>query len=171
MTVIVATKELVGCACLVAISIYTETGQFGQRVLATVATVHYFHTVSLFHMQQPYQCLLTIVVIVRVARSRYESDSVGPEETFTQHLIACRRDRYRLEKYIYVSYLNEFASKDSARPLQDREVILIIFFKRAPVVEKLRFLALVPREKLAPLLLAHLIHTVVRDVRDRAYVV
>ena len=52
MAVIVATKELVACACLGAIIVYTEAGQFGQPVLATV---HYLHTVSILHMQQPHQ--------------------------------------------------------------------------------------------------------------------
>ena len=42
MAVKIATKEPVDCACLVAISNYTEAGHFGQPVLAIVATVHYF---------------------------------------------------------------------------------------------------------------------------------
>jgi len=45
-------------------------------------------------------------------------------------------------------------------------VILTILFKDASVVEK-GLVALVPREKLPPQLLAHLTHTVVRDVADR----
>ena len=51
----------------------------------------------------------------KVTTSRYGSDSAGLQETFTQQLIASRRDRYRLEKYFYVPYVREFAPKDSAR--------------------------------------------------------
>jgi len=89
-----ATKELVDCTVVVAITIYTEAGQFGQPVLATVATVHYLHPVSLLHMQQPNQRLLTILVITSVPSGWYESNSVGLQESFTQYLIARRRDCY-----------------------------------------------------------------------------
>ena len=84
MAVIVATKELIDCACLGAITIYTKAVQFGQFVITTVATVLYFYTVSLFHMHQPHQCVLPIVDIARVPTSRYESVSVGLQESFTE---------------------------------------------------------------------------------------
>jgi len=101
----------------------------------------------------------------------HKSDSVGLQETFTQHLIASRRYRYRLDKYVYIACVHKFASKDSTRLSYDRDVIPTKTFKKAPVVKNLRFLAVVPREKLHPVLLAHLIHAVIRDVRDEAYMV
>ena len=63
MAVIEPTKEFVVCACLEAINIYHKAGQFGQPVLASVATVFYIHTVSRFHMQQPHQRLLNKIVV------------------------------------------------------------------------------------------------------------
>jgi len=66
---IVAAKELLVCTCLWAITMYTKAGKFGQALLATVASVHYLYTVSVFHMQQPHQCLLAVIVIARVPRS------------------------------------------------------------------------------------------------------
>jgi len=56
-----ATKELVDCTGPGAITIYTEEGQFGLPVFATVATVHYrlpervipltvLHAISLFYV-------------------------------------------------------------------------------------------------------------------------
>ena len=98
--------------------------------------------------------------------------TVGLQESFTLHLIARRRDRYWLEKYFYIPYLLKLAPKDSTRLSQDCDVILTVSFQHAPVVENmLRFLALVPREKFSPLLLAHLIRTVIRNVGDGTYVV
>ena len=49
---------------------------------------------------------------------------------------------------------------------------LQIFFKHAAIVERLlRFRAVVvPHEKLLPLFLTHLIHTIIRDVGDWNYV-
>jgi len=46
---------------------------------------------------------------------RFEPESVGLQESFTQHLNTSRRDRYRLNKYIYVPNLHEFAPEDSIR--------------------------------------------------------
>jgi hypothetical protein len=77
MAVKMATKQLLDCRFLGAITIYTEAAHFGQPVLATVATVHYLHTVNLLHMQHPHQCLLPIIVIACVPTSRYEYYSVG----------------------------------------------------------------------------------------------
>ena len=114
MAVIVATKELVDCVCLGAITVYTKAGHFREPVLATVATVRYLHTVRLFHMHQPHKRLHAIVVITRVPSGWYEYGCVGLQETFTQQLIASRRDRYRLDKYVYVPNLHKFASEDSA---------------------------------------------------------
>jgi len=105
MAVKITTKELVECACLEPITIYTEAVQFGQPLLTTVATVRYVLNVTLFHMLQPHQCLLATVVITRVPPVCYKSDSVGIQESFTQQLIARRRDCYRLEKYRYVPNL------------------------------------------------------------------
>jgi len=61
VAVIEATKELVDSACLGAIIIYAKVGQFGLTLLATVATVHYLHIVTVFHMEQPhyYNCYCT----------------------------------------------------------------------------------------------------------------
>jgi len=90
---IVATTELVDCRFLVAIPVYIEAGQFEQHVVATIARVHYIPTFSLFHMQQPYECLLAIVLYGRVHTGQYEPFSVDLQESFTQHLIASRRGR------------------------------------------------------------------------------
>ena len=114
MALKITIKELVDYACLEPITIYTEADQFEQPLLATVATVHYLHTVRLFHMQQPHRSLLTIVAIACVPTSRYEPYSVGLRESFTHHPIASRRDRYRLEKYFFVPYVHEFTSKRSS---------------------------------------------------------
>ena len=96
---------------------YTSTLKRGSsgNLYSRLLRVYYLHTVRLCHMQQPHQRLLAIVVITSVPPGRYESDSVGLQETFAQHLISMRRDRYRLEKYVYVPNMHEFASEDSAR--------------------------------------------------------
>jgi len=67
--------------------------------------------------------------------------------------------------------VQEFAPKHSARLSQEGDVVLTIFFKHAPVVEMLLpFPAVVvPRVKLLPLLLTHLIHTILRNVGDGTY--
>jgi len=121
MTVIVATKELVDTMCLGAITNYSEAGHFVLTLFATVATVHYLHKVSLFHMQEPNQCLLVIVIIARVPFDRYVFYSVGQRETFTQKFIASLRERYRPEKYIYVHYVHEFAPENSLSLSWDRD--------------------------------------------------
>jgi len=77
MAVKIATKKLVDCTCLGAISLYTEVGQFGQPVLETVGRVHYLITLRLLHMQQPHQGFLAVVVISRVPSGRYEASIVG----------------------------------------------------------------------------------------------
>jgi len=97
-----ATKDLVASKSLGAIIVYTETGQFEQAIHATFATVHYLHAVSLFHMQQAHKCLLAIVVITCVPLGWYVSNSVGLQKSFTENLIAGRRDLYRLGKYFYI---------------------------------------------------------------------
>jgi len=66
-----------------AITIYTDSGQFWQFVLTAFAGVHYIHPVRLFHMQQPHQGFLAILVITGVPSSGYESHSVGLKESFT----------------------------------------------------------------------------------------
>jgi len=77
MAVKMATKELLDCTGFGAITIYTEAGQFGLPVVATVATMQYFQTVRLLHRQQPNQGFLTPVVITRVSPGRYELYSFG----------------------------------------------------------------------------------------------
>jgi len=76
---------------------YTKVGDFGQPVLAKIATVHYLYNVSLFHMRQPNQCFLAVVLITIVSTCWYEFDGVGLQEKFTQNVIASRRDRYQLD--------------------------------------------------------------------------
>ena len=95
MTVKMAPEKLVYCSGLGgAVTVYSKVGQFGYSLITTVASVHYLHPINLLHVQQPYQCLLTILVIASVPSSRYESDSVWLQEKFTQNLVACRRDNY-----------------------------------------------------------------------------
>jgi len=61
-------------------------------------------------MQEPCQCLHAIVIIAPVPFGRYDFGSIGLQEALTQQLIASRRDRYRLETYLYVPYAHDFAS-------------------------------------------------------------
>ena len=84
MTVEMAPVKFVYCLVLGAVTVYIIVGQFGYSELPTVTTVHYLHSINLLHVNQPYQCLLTIRVIAGVPSSRYESDSVRLQETFTQ---------------------------------------------------------------------------------------
>ena len=115
MAVPVATKIFVNCTRLGAVTVYNKVGQIWQFVLVIIATVHYLHPINLLHVQQPYQCLLKIIVVTSVSPIRYECDCVGLQETFTQKLVASRRHLYRLDKYLYVPYLHEFAPKGSKR--------------------------------------------------------
>jgi len=155
---------------LAAITIYIEAGSSGQPVFATVAPLHYLHPVSLFHMQQPYQCLLTLVVITRVPRIRYESDSVGLQETFTTYLIACWRDRNRLEKYFMfpmcmnsrLTFLHVSVRTVTSSWQYDS-------WTRLLSKGSSDLWLLYHSEKIDPLL-AHLIHTIIRYVRDWTYV-
>jgi len=62
-------------------------------------------------------------------------------------------------------------SEYSTQLLKDSEIILAVFFKQVPVVEKLRVLAVVPRDKYSTLPLAHLIHAIIRYVGISAYVI
>ena len=94
MTVKMAPENLIYCSGLGAVTVYTKVGQFGYFKLATVGTVHYLHPINLHHVQQPYQCLLTLLVITSALSSQYESESVRLQETFTHNLVTCRRDRY-----------------------------------------------------------------------------
>jgi len=77
MTVTIATKELVDCTGLRAITMYNEAGQFGQHLLAKFPIVHNLHLDRLLHMQQPHQCLLSILVTKSEPSSRYESYCFG----------------------------------------------------------------------------------------------
>jgi len=104
-----------GCTCVGAITIYIEAGQLAQPLFATFATVPSLHTLSFFNMQQPHQCLLALVVITIKSTGRYESYSVGLQETFTQNLTVSRRVCYRLEQYFYISYQHKLSSKHSVR--------------------------------------------------------
>jgi len=115
MAVKMAPEKFVYCSGVGAITIYTEAGQFGQIVLVTVATVHYLQPINLLHMQQPHHGLLTVLVVTCAPSGRYESYCVGLQETFTQQLIACRRDSYLIEKNLYISYVHNLAPKDSTR--------------------------------------------------------
>ena len=91
MAVEMAPEKLVYCSGLGEVTVYTK---FEFSKLATDRTVHYLHPINLLHVKKSYQCLLTINVIAGVSSCRYESDSVGLQETFTQNFLACRRDSY-----------------------------------------------------------------------------
>jgi len=76
------------------ISDYTKAGQFGYFVAATVVTLHYLQPINLLHSQQPYESLVTILVVTCVPNGRYETYSVRLKDSSTQQLIACRCDCY-----------------------------------------------------------------------------
>ena len=62
-------------------------GQFGDLVLATVATAHYFYTVPQINTQQPHHRLLTVVLVTGVPYSSNKAYSIGLQKSLRRTLL------------------------------------------------------------------------------------
>ena len=73
----------------------------------------YLYTIRLFDVHQPHHGLLAVLVIISIPSCQNESYHVGLQKPFAQDLIACVRDRNRLDKDVDRAYVQKLAPKQT----------------------------------------------------------
>jgi hypothetical protein len=71
------------------------------------------HPIILFHVKQPHDSFLTVLVIKGVPSSGDQPYYVGLQKLKPQHLIAQRRDCQGFEKNFDISDMQNFTAKDT----------------------------------------------------------
>jgi hypothetical protein len=108
-TVVEATEKLLHGSGFDTGTVCAEEWQFWQYVFANVSRVKYTATVCLFHVQEPHQCILPVILIADVTARGYQAYRGRLQKVLSQHLIASASDRVCLEEILDFPDLYEIA--------------------------------------------------------------
>ena len=171
VSMVKTTIKFVDRCGLFTIPVHTEIREFGQLVFSPVSSVSYSASVRLFHMYQPHQGFLAVIIITAVTSCRYQTYGLGLQKSLSQDFVTCGGDGEGLEENLDVADLDKLPSEYLTRLSQDGDVILTILFQDTSVIKNIVLLTLILRHEFPSLRLTHLVRSEICDIREGSYIV